>query len=187
MLCRLPIASIIALLFVGAARTALASSPAPEPEPAFRAPADSSRDSARTNGNRLRLQAGVAGVLQKSLPPQPFPFANLDYRWGPALHPERAFSMGPIAEIGVNMIIPYGKLGLEMRSGDFFLDAHGGVTVGLFAGGHDAGFGMVFFAGACTGYLFTLGSVHMELETGFNLPGIDPSIYIPYATLGVAL
>jgi hypothetical protein len=149
-----------------------------------RAPADTV-DSARLD-NRWRVQAGGAAFLQRGLGPQYFPTVNIDYRWTGIVRPGSEFAIGPVAELGVNILVPYGKGGLEVRVGDFFLDAHMGMTVGLFVGAESAGLGPVVFTGSCGGYMFTLGRTRLELETGFNVADINGARAIAYATTAIA-
>jgi hypothetical protein len=179
--------SLLFIMLPGVAARAHAAEYVARPEtPMMYAPADSSADSLPRYDNRWRLQLGGAVVSQHGIGPEYFPTANIDYRWTGIRSSERGFAVGPIGELGVNLLVPYLKGGLEMRMGGFFLDGHAGTTLFLFAGGHSASFGPLFFAGTCGGYMFKLGSARLELEAGFNAAAINQPAAIAYSTLAIA-
>lgn len=190
MLSRLPLLVFIILLLAAIASTDAGATAAamPERDLLIAPPDDSISAPTSIDPSRLRLMVGGALVIQKNVSDlQPFPFANINYRWSPSFTPgRRPVVIGPTAEIGINLIFPYAKGGLEIRSEHLFFDAHGGLTTGYLIGGHSASFALIPFVGAEGGYLFDVGGVQLELETGINTGMVTPFIAFPYLTVGVA-
>jgi hypothetical protein len=148
-----------------------------------RAPADSSVDTGAFRDHRWRLQAGGIAVLERTSPTHYLALVNLDHRWTwLSSHDDGGFASGPLVEIGINLIVPYMKTGIEMRDGKYFFDLHGGVSAFLDFGE----FAFPIFCGGCGGYMFKLGDTRMELEAGVNATIIDELVAFPYTTIAIA-
>jgi hypothetical protein len=174
------------LLLLGAMASASAAGLVPsEADPIFRAPADSSADTGALTDHRWRVQAGAFGVIQSTYHAQYLPTINLDHRWTWLFpHEPTGYAIGPLAEAGVSILLPYAKAGIEMRLNRFFLDMHGGVTVGVAP--EVEGFMVPVFYGSCAGYMFDFNGTRIELEAGFNATTLDVLVTMPYATIALA-
>lgn len=175
---------LIPLLLVMSASTLFGATPAVTPgsDLLTAPPDDSTSQPAPIGPDRWRAMIGgvVAGYVDITRPLF-VPIVNINYRWSPSFTPGKDhLVIGGTTEVGIYLIIPYAKGGLEIRSERFFADVHaGGVPLPL------PPF-LIPFVGVESGFRFPYGSSNMELETGINVVPAEPVFLLPYMTIGVA-